>query len=111
MDLKILRGKINVTGTLLGIIISVMTCAVIPAIIVPSAFLKDKYLAAGLQSEHLSRDLTEASMAAAVLVPWSNLNFFVLGTLGVGAFQTTPYNFFPWITVLVAFGIRKQVMQ
>ncbi|HZK56241.1 MAG TPA: Na+/H+ antiporter NhaC family protein [Desulfosporosinus sp.] len=110
MQIKILKGKVTATGTLLSIIITVMTCAVIPAILVPSAFLKEKYIAAGLQSEHLSRDLTEASLAAAALVPWSNLNFIVLATLGIGAFQTTPYNLFSWLILILAFtiGIRNK---
>ncbi|WP_434512702.1 Na+/H+ antiporter NhaC family protein [Desulfitobacterium sp. AusDCA] len=103
MNWKMFQGKINALGTLLGTLISAMTCAIIPAILVPSSFIKEKYLAVGWQSEHLSKDLIEGSFAIAGLVPWSNMNFLVLGTLGIGAFQTTPYNFFPIILLLVAF--------
>lgn len=105
MELRFLKNKIPMTGTFLGIIISIMTCAIIPAILVPSIFLKDHYLKAGLQTEHLSRDLTEGAFAAAALIPWSNLNFFVLGTLGIGAFETVPYNFFSWIILITALGV------
>lgn len=110
MEFRLLKEKITVTGTLLSIIISVMTCAIIPAILVPSTFLKEKYISAGWQREHLSRDLTEGAFAAAALVPWSNFNFLVLGTLGIGAFQTTPYNLFSWLIIFAAlmFGLRNK---
>ncbi|MEA4900682.1 Na+/H+ antiporter NhaC family protein [Desulfitobacterium sp.] len=103
MNRKIFHGKINALATLLGTLISAMTCAIIPAILVPSPFLMEKYRLAGWQSEHLSKDLIEGSFAIAALVPWSNMNFLVLGTLGIGAFQTAPYNFFPIILLSVAF--------
>lgn len=111
MNLKVFRGKITITASIIGIVISILTCAIIPAILVPSAFLKEKYLAAGWQSEHLSKDLLEGSFAAAALVPWSNMNFLVLGTLGIGAFQTTPYNFFSWLIILAAFISRSHMRQ
>lgn len=109
MEFEFLKGKIAATGTLVSVVISVMTCAIIPAILVPSALLKDKYSAVGWKSEYLSRDLTEGSLAVAALVPWSNMNFLVLGTLGIGAFQTTPYNFFAWLMLITTFalGLRK----
>ncbi|CEP69408.1 Na+/H+ antiporter, NhaC-like [Moorella glycerini] len=109
-DLKLLKGRICATGTLLGVLMSVLTCAIIPAILVPSLWLKDRYIAAGYRAEHLSRDLVESSFAAAALVPWSNLNFIVLGTLGTGAFQTTPYNFFAWLIIIPGFvaGLRSK---
>lgn len=92
--LKILKHKVRLTGYLISILTSVTTCAIIPAIFIPSAWLKERYASAGWQVEHLSQDMIEGSFAAASLVPWSNFNFLVLGTLGVGAFATVPYNIF-----------------
>nr|WP_255419867.1 Na+/H+ antiporter NhaC family protein [Moorella sp. Hama-1] len=107
---KLLKGRICATGTLLAVLMSVLTCAIIPAVLVPSLWLKDQYTATGYRPEHLSRDLVEGSFAVAALVPWTNLNFIVLGTLGVGALQTTPYNIFSWLVVILGLlaGWRRQ---
>ena len=109
-NMKLLQGRLGATSTLLGVLMSLLTCAIIPAVLVPSLWLKDRYAAAGYQPEHLSRDLVEGSFAVAALVPWTNLNFIVLGTLGAGALQTTPYNFFSWLIVILGFlaGLRRQ---
>ncbi|MGI9862266.1 Na+/H+ antiporter NhaC family protein [Moorella naiadis] len=108
--MKLLKGRICATGTLLAVLMSVLTCAIIPAVLVPSLWLKDQYTATGYRPEHLSRDLVEGSFAVAALVPWTNLNFIVLGTLGVGALQTTPYNIFSWLVVILGLlaGWRRQ---
>ncbi|MBE3571756.1 MAG: hypothetical protein IMW95_02225 [Moorella humiferrea] len=109
-NMKLLRGRICATGTLLGVLMSILTCAIIPAVLVPSLWLKERYKEAGYRPEHLSRDLVEGSFAVAALVPWTNLNFIVLGTLGVGAFQTTPYNIFSWLIIIFGFvaGLRRR---
>ncbi len=112
-DWQLLRGRLRATATLLGILMSLLTCAIIPAILVPSLWLKDRYAAAGYRPEHLSRDLVEGSFAVAVLVPWTNLNFIALGTLGAGAFQTAPYNLFAWIIIIMGLvaGWRRQAVE
>lgn len=109
-NMKLLQGRLGATSTLLGVLMSLLTCAIIPAVLVPSLWLKERYAAAGYQPEHLSRDLVEGSFAVAALVPWTNLNFIVLGTLGAGALQTTPYNLFSWLIVILGFlaGLRRQ---
>jgi len=101
VNLNLLKGKIRVTGFLIGALVSAMTCAIIPAILIPSLWLKERYTKAGWTQEYLSQDLIESSFAMASLLPWTNFNFMVVGTLGVGAFQTVPYNIFSYLIIIV----------
>lgn len=61
----------------------------------------------GLQSKNLSRALEDGGTLTSVFIPWNTCGVFILGTLGVGAFEYAPYavlNFIvPVISIVYAF--------
>ncbi|WP_251129942.1 Na+/H+ antiporter NhaC [Exiguobacterium sp. s57] len=77
------------------------------SIVVPSRMFAGAYEKMGLQSKNLSRALEDGGTLTSVFIPWNTCGVFILGTLGVGAFEYAPYavlNFIvPVISILYAF--------
>ncbi|MFY7869133.1 MAG: Na+/H+ antiporter NhaC family protein, partial [Exiguobacterium sp.] len=77
------------------------------SIVVPSRMFAGAYEKMGLQSKNLSRALEDGGTLTSVFIPWNTCGVFILGTLGVGAFEYAPYavlNFIvPVISIVYAF--------
>nr|WP_138860308.1 Na+/H+ antiporter NhaC family protein [Exiguobacterium mexicanum] len=77
------------------------------SIVVPSRMFAGAYEKMGLQSKSLSRALEDGGTLTSVFIPWNTCGVFILGTLGVGAFEYAPYailNFIvPVISIIYAF--------
>ncbi|WP_392455082.1 Na+/H+ antiporter NhaC [Chryseomicrobium aureum] len=77
------------------------------SIVVPARMFADSYEEKGLDSRNLSRALEDGGTLTSVFFPWNTCGVFILGTLGVGAFEYAPYavlNFVvPVISILYAF--------
>ncbi|KDN59237.1 sodium:proton antiporter [Exiguobacterium sp. AB2] len=77
------------------------------SIVVPARMFAGAYEKMGLQSKNLSRALEDGGTLTSVFIPWNTCGVFILGTLGVGAFEYAPYavlNFIvPVISVIYAF--------
>lgn len=77
------------------------------SIVVPARMFADTYADKGLDSRNLSRALEDGGTLTSVFFPWNTCGVFILGTLGVGAFEYAPYavlNFVvPVISILYAF--------
>ncbi|MCT4782056.1 MULTISPECIES: Na+/H+ antiporter NhaC [Exiguobacterium] len=77
------------------------------SIVVPARMFAGAYEKMGLQSKNLSRALEDGGTLTSVFIPWNTCGVFILGTLGVGAFEYAPYavlNFIvPVISIVYAF--------
>ncbi|MGX1983262.1 transporter (NhaC family) [Thermolongibacillus altinsuensis] len=84
------------------------------SIVIPSRMYASAYMEKGLHSKNLSRALEDGGTLTSVFFPWNTCGVFILGTLGVHAFDYAPYavlNFIvPIISILYAltgFTIEK----
>ncbi|NNU91662.1 hypothetical protein ETB99_14530, partial [Anoxybacillus sp. CHMUD] len=84
------------------------------SIVIPSRMYANAYMEKGLHSKNLSRALEDGGTLTSVFFPWNTCGVFILGTLGVHAFDYAPYavlNFIvPIISILYAltgFTIEK----
>ncbi|OAO80479.1 Na+/H+ antiporter NhaC [Anoxybacillus flavithermus] len=84
------------------------------SIVIPSRMYANAYTEKGLHSKNLSRALEDGGTLTSVFFPWNTCGVFILGTLGVHAFDYAPYavlNFIvPIISILYAltgFTIEK----
>ncbi|WP_320008041.1 Na+/H+ antiporter NhaC [Maridesulfovibrio sp.] len=114
-----LRGASSATslvGATLGsaYIILLGTGSQILAIVVSGQAFGDAYKKSGIAPQVLSRTCEDAGTLGCPLVPWSVHAFYILGVLGVSAYDFVPYAFFnliiPFISILCAvtgFGIMK----
>lgn len=77
------------------------------SIVVPARMFASTYRQKGLHSKNLSRALEDGGTLTSVFIPWNTCGVFILGTLGVGAFEYAPYailNFIvPIISIIYAF--------
>ncbi|TSI08300.1 Na+/H+ antiporter NhaC [Lysinibacillus sp. BW-2-10] len=77
------------------------------SIVVPARMFASTYRKKGLNSKNLSRALEDGGTLTSVFIPWNTCGVFILGTLGVGAFEYAPYavlNFVvPIISIIYAF--------
>jgi Na+:H+ antiporter, NhaC family len=77
------------------------------SIVVPARMFASTYKQKGLHSKNLSRALEDGGTLTSVFIPWNTCGVFILGTLGVGAFEYAPYailNFVvPIISIIYAF--------
>ena len=77
------------------------------SIVVPARMFASTYKQRGLHSKNLSRALEDGGTLTSVFIPWNTCGVFILGTLGVGAFEYAPYailNFtVPIISIIYAF--------
>lgn len=76
------------------------------SIVIPSRMYAKAYTEKGLHSKNLSRALEDGGTLTSVFIPWNTCGVFILGTLGVHAFEYAPYavlNFtVPIISILYA---------
>lgn len=77
------------------------------SIVVPARMFSTAYAQKGLHSKNLSRALEDGGTLTSVFIPWNTCGVFILGTLGVGAFEYAPYailNFVvPILSIVYAF--------
>lgn len=77
------------------------------SIVVPARMFAESYEKMGLDSRNLSRALEDGGTLTSVFFPWNTCGVFILGTLGVGAFEYAPYavlNFVvPLLSIVYAF--------
>lgn len=77
------------------------------SIVVPARMFAESYEKMGLDSRNLSRALEDGGTLTSVFFPWNTCGVFILGTLGVGAFDYAPYavlNFVvPILSIIYAF--------
>lgn len=97
ISLPFLQKRLVLQSHLLSIMISISTCAVIPAIIISGELLQEKYQQKGIEIEQLYRDLTASGFLASPVVPWTNIAFFTSGTLGINLLPAIPYLWFCWL--------------
>ncbi|OXS58143.1 transporter (NhaC family) [Bacillus sp. V-88] len=112
----IVNQILKVTKTAKGLVAStVVSCFATNAscseqyisVVVPSRMYANAYKEKGLHSKNLSRALEDGGTLTSVFIPWNTCGVFILGTLGVHAFEYAPYavlNFIvPIISIIYAF--------
>ncbi|KAA0565807.1 Na+/H+ antiporter NhaC [Rossellomorea aquimaris] len=112
----IVNQILKVTKTAKGLVAStVVSCFATNAscseqyisVVVPSRMYANAYKEKGLHSKNLSRALEDGGTLTSVFIPWNTCGVFILGTLGVHAFEYAPYavlNFVvPVISIIYAF--------
>jgi len=72
------------------------------SIVVPSRMFATAYTKMGLHSKNLSRALEDGGTLTSVFVPWNTCGVFILGTLGVGAFEYAPYAVLNFIVPIIS---------
>ncbi|MGE7976905.1 Na+/H+ antiporter NhaC [Psychrobacillus sp. NPDC093200] len=81
-----------VTSTILACFTTNATCSEqYISIVVPARMFSKAYTNMGLHSKNLSRALEDGGTLTSVFIPWNTCGVFILGTLGVGAFEYAPY--------------------
>lgn len=84
-------GKL-VGTTVLSSFATNVTCAEqYISIVVPSRMYAQEYKNQNLHPKNLSRALEDGGTLTSVFVPWNTCGVFILGTLGVHAFEYAPY--------------------
>lgn len=74
------------------------------SIVVPSRMFAAAYTKMGLHSKNLSRALEDGGTLTSVFIPWNTCGVFILGTLGVGAFEYAPYAILNYVVPLLSIG-------
>lgn len=114
--LKVAKGTFGIiTTTLFSAFFTNVTCAEqYISIVVPSRMFLRSFVEKNLDPRNLSRTLEDGGTLTSVFVPWSTCGVFILGTLGVSAWEYAPYailNFsVPVIAMILAatgIGIKK----
>jgi len=77
------------------------------SIVVPARMFAGAYEKMGLQSKNLSRALEDGGTLTSVFIPWNTCGVFILGTLGVGAFEYAPYAVLNFIVPLISSPITS----
>ncbi|GGA34851.1 Na+/H+ antiporter NhaC [Psychrobacillus lasiicapitis] len=74
------------------------------SIVVPARMFANAYTKMGLHSKNLSRSLEDGGTLTSVFIPWNTCGVFILGTLGVGAFEYAPYAILNYVVPLLSIG-------
>lgn len=74
------------------------------SIVVPSRMFATAYTKMGLHSKNLSRALEDGGTLTSVFIPWNTCGVFILGTLGVGAWEYAPYAILNYVVPLLSIG-------
>ncbi|MEI4771549.1 Na+/H+ antiporter NhaC [Psychrobacillus sp. FJAT-51614] len=74
------------------------------SIVVPARMFSTAYTKMGLHSKNLSRALEDGGTLTSVFIPWNTCGVFILGTLGVGAFEYAPYAVLNYVVPLLSIG-------
>ncbi|QED46821.1 Na+/H+ antiporter NhaC [Cytobacillus dafuensis] len=72
------------------------------SIVIPSRMYAKAYREKGLHSKNLSRALEDGGTLTSVFVPWNTCGVFILGTLGVNAFDYAPYAILNFIVPVIS---------
>lgn len=72
------------------------------SIVVPARMFSKAYTKMGLHSKNLSRALEDGGTLTSVFIPWNTCGVFILGTLGVGAFEYAPYAILNYVVPLLS---------
>ncbi|CAM4313312.1 sodium:proton antiporter [Bacillus manliponensis] len=72
------------------------------SIVVPSRMYANAYTEKGLHSKNLSRALEDGGTLTSVFIPWNTCGVFILGTLGVGAFEYAPYAVLNFVVPIIS---------
>lgn len=103
-------GKLVGTTVLSSFATNVACAEQYISLVVPSRMYAQAYKNQNLHPKNLSRALEDGGTLTSVFVPWNTCGVFILGTLGVHAFEYAPYailNFSVPIIALIfaAFGL------
>ncbi|WP_257347301.1 Na+/H+ antiporter NhaC [Pseudalkalibacillus decolorationis] len=72
------------------------------SIVIPSRMYAKAYNDKGLHSKNLSRALEDGGTLTSVFIPWNTCGVFILGTLGVHAFDYAPYAVLNFIVPIIS---------
>lgn len=72
------------------------------SIVIPSRMYAKAYRDKGLHSKNLSRALEDGGTLTSVFIPWNTCGVFILGTLGVHAFDYAPYAVLNFIVPIIS---------
>ena len=72
------------------------------SIVVPARMFSKAYTKMGLHSKNLSRALEDGGTLTSVFIPWNTCGVFILGTLGVGAFEYAPYAILNYVVPILS---------
>ncbi|WP_079526189.1 Na+/H+ antiporter NhaC [Halobacillus hunanensis] len=84
------------------------------SIVVPARMYAKVYTKKKLHSKNLSRALEDGGTLTSVFIPWNTCGVFILGTLGVHAFEYAPYailNFTVPILSMIYAGIGFSIVK
>lgn len=87
-----------VTAALIGVI----TCAVVPGVVIAGTCFRDKFIQDNLNTANLSRLILEGTMALAPFFPWTNFTFMIQAALGINPVSCAAYYFTGWLVPLVS---------
>lgn len=91
------------TAMATAFLISVITCAVVPGIVITGGCFREKFKQAQLNTANLSRVILEGTIAFAPFFPWTNLTFMIQAALGINPVISAPYFFIGWLVPLISF--------
>ncbi|MFZ7946164.1 Na+/H+ antiporter NhaC [Neobacillus sp. 19] len=72
------------------------------SIVIPSRMYAKAYKEKGLHSKNLSRALEDGGTLTSVFIPWNTCGVFILGTLGVHAFEYAPYAILNYLVPMIS---------
>ncbi|CEP69385.1 Na+/H+ antiporter, NhaC-like [Moorella glycerini] len=90
------------TALATAFLIGVITCAVVPGIVIAGTCFREKFIQARLNTANLSRVILEGTLACAPFFPWTNLTFMIQAALGINPLSSAPYYFTGWLVPLVS---------
>lgn len=86
----------------MAFLLGVITCAVIPSLVISGGYFHEKFRKARVDTSHLSRLMLEQTLVPAPFFPWTNLYFMIQAALGINPIMTAPYYFIGWLVPLVS---------
>lgn len=105
---EVLVKKVERTGSLVATTVvtcfsaNAVGCEQYMSIIIPGRMYLSEYKKRGLHPKVLARTLEDAGTMSSPLIPWTTCGVFMLGVLGVSAFEYAPYAFLAWISPIIA---------
>ncbi|SMB97230.1 transporter, NhaC family [Thermanaeromonas toyohensis ToBE] len=86
----------------MAFLLGVITCAVIPSVVISGGYFREKFKQAQVDTAHLSRLLLEQTLVLAPFFPWTNLYFMIQAALGINPIVSAPYYFIGWLVPLIS---------
>lgn len=100
-------GRLIIAVLLSGYIMLVGTGSQMVTIVIPGRAYTPVFKERNIHLRVLSRTVEDGGVIAAPLVPWSVHAFYILGILGVSAYEFAPYAFMCWLVPVLD---RKSVV-